>query len=254
MNKIFKVIYSKTRHCYVVVSELAKSHCKTAGSHTARSKTALTAAVLLALGTFSFLGMPTVQAEESVKNNDFVGANSTYWYWDTKTNTWKTYDYHLTTANNNRAWKDLPNYKGGGAKLPGAIAAGQYAQAGQQTITIGDRNAGQSRGSVFIGEHSGYTNVGDDVPAGIHDNYVTAVGFQSGATGWGSIAIGSNAIAENTKKTDSVVNEVGKQENLDTVSDDVYGIESNPSIEGASVALGYNAHAKDGNIAIGAYS
>ncbi|WP_366937481.1 ESPR domain-containing protein [uncultured Megasphaera sp.] len=33
MNKIFKVIYSKTRHCYVVVSELAKSHCKsTTGS------------------------------------------------------------------------------------------------------------------------------------------------------------------------------------------------------------------------------
>ena len=57
MNKIFKVIYSKTKHCYVVVSELAKSHCKTAGSHTTRNKTALTAAVLLALGTFSFVGM-----------------------------------------------------------------------------------------------------------------------------------------------------------------------------------------------------
>lgn len=254
MNKIFKVIYSKTRHCYVVVSELAKSHCKTAGSHTARNKTALTVAVLLALGTFSFLGMPTAQAEESVKNNDFVAANSTYWYWDTKTNTWKTYDYHLTDVNNNRSWKDLPNYKGGGAKLPGAITAGQYAQAGQQTITIGDRNAGQSRGSVFIGEHSGYTNVGDNVPAGIHDNYVTAVGFQSGATGWGSIAIGSNAIAENTKKTDTTVTEVGEKGNLDTVKDDVYGIESNPTIEGASVALGYAAHSKDGNIAIGAYS
>ena len=56
MNKIFKVIYSKTRHCYVVVSELAKSHCKTAGSHTARNKTALTAAVLLALGNIKKVG------------------------------------------------------------------------------------------------------------------------------------------------------------------------------------------------------
>lgn len=26
MNKIFKVIWSKARNCYVVVSELAKSH------------------------------------------------------------------------------------------------------------------------------------------------------------------------------------------------------------------------------------
>lgn len=254
MNKIYKVIYSKVRQCYVVVSEIAKSHGRHTHSSVAKSSSALTAAVLIALGTFTFMGTPAAQAEESVKNNDFVAANSTYWYWDTKTNTWKTYDYHLTDVNNNRSWKDLPNYKGGGAKLPGAITAGQYAQAGQQTITIGDRNAGQSRGSVFIGEHSGYTNVGDNVPAGIRDNYVTAVGFQSGATGWGSIAIGSNAIAENTKKTDTTVTEVGEKGNLDTVKDDVYGIESNPTIEGASVALGYSAKAKDGNIAIGAYS
>lgn len=254
MNKIYKVMYSKVKQCAVVVSEIAKSHGHNEGRSAVRKHTALTAAVLIALGTFTFMGTPAAQAEESVKNNDFVAANSTYWYWDTKTNTWKTYDYHLTDVNNNRSWNDLPNYKGGGAKLPGAITAGQYAQAGQQTITIGDRNAGQSRGSVFIGEHSGYTNVGDNVPAGIRDNYVTAVGFQSGATGWGSIAIGSNAIAENTKKTDTTVTEVGEKGNLDTVKDDVYGIESNPTIEGASVALGYSAKAKDGNIAIGAYS
>lgn len=254
MNKIYKVMYSKVKQCAVVVSEIAKSHGHNEGRSAVRRHTALTAAVLIALGTFTFMGTPTAQAEDSLKNNDFVGANSTYWYWDTKTNTWKTYDYKLGDAFNNRAWGNLPDYNGAGAKLPGSIAAGLYAQAGQQTITIGDRNAGQSRGSVFIGEHSGYTNVGDSVPAGIHDNYVTAVGFQSGATGWGSIAIGSNAIAENTKKTDTTVNEVGEIGNPKTVSDDVYGIESNPSIEGASVALGYNAHAKDGNIAIGAYS
>lgn len=257
MNKIYKVMYSKVKQCAVVVSEIAKSHGHNEGRSAVRKHTALTAAVLIALGTFTFMGTPAAQAEESVKNNDFVAANSTYWYWDTKTNTWKTYDYHLTDVNNNRSWNDLPNYKGGGAKLPGAITAGQYAQAGQQTITIGDRNAGQSKGSVFIGEHSGY-NIGDNVPSesSLKNNYVTAVGFQSDATGWGSIAIGSNAIAENTntKNEKRVVNEVGEKGNLSTVSDDVYGIESNPSIEGASVALGYNAHAKDGNIAIGAYS
>lgn len=254
MNKIYKVIYSKVRQCYVVVSEIAKSHGRHTHSSVAKSSSALTAAVLIALGTFTFMGTPTAQAVGSLKNNDFVGANSTYWYWDTKTNQWTTYDYKLGDAFNNRAWGDLPNYNGAGAKLPGSIAAGLYAQAGQQTITIGDRNAGQSRGSVFIGEHSGYTNVGDDVPDGIHDNYVTAVGFQSGATGWGSIAIGSNAIAENTKKIDTTVTEVGEKGNLSKVSDDVYGIEEKPSIEGASVALGYAAHSKDGNIAIGAYS
>lgn len=257
MNKIYKVMYSKVKQCAVVVSEIAKSHGHNEGRSAVRRHTALTAAVLIALGTFTFMGTPTAQAVDSLKNNDFVGANSTYWYWDTKTNTWKTYDYKLGDAFNNRAWGDLPNYNGAGAKFPGSIAAGLYAQAGQQTITIGDRNAGQSKGSVFIGEHSGY-NIGDNVPSesSLKNNYVTAVGFQSDATGWGSIAIGSNAIAENTntKNEKRVVNEVGEKGNLSTVSDDVYGIESNPSIEGASVALGYNAHAKDGNIAIGAYS
>lgn len=256
MNKIFKVIYSKTRHCYVVVSELAKSHCKTTQSHTVRSKTALTAAVLLALGAFSFVGMPVAQAAdgtESLRNNDFVGANDQYWYYDEKKGEWTTYQYKLTSAFNNRARGDLPNYQGGGAKFPGAVTAGLYAQAGQQTVTIGDRNAGQSKGSVFIGEHSGYNN-GNNDPAGMKNNYVTSVGFQSDATGWGSIAIGSNATAENSKMESQVVKEVGDAHTSGTVSDDTYGIEENPTIQGASVALGYNAHSKDGNIAIGAYS
>lgn len=256
MNKIFKVIYSKTKHCYVVVSELTKSHCKSTQCNTAKSKTALTAAVLLALGAFSFVGMPVVQAAdgtESLRNNDFVGANDQYWYYDEKKGEWTTYQYKLTSAFNNRARGDLPNYQGGGAKFPGAVTAGLYAQAGQQTVTIGDRNAGQSKGSVFIGEHSGYNN-GDNAPAGMKNNYVTSVGFQSDATGWGSIAIGSNAKAENSKMESQVVKEVGKANTSGTVSDDTYGIEENPTIQGASVALGYNAHSKDGNIAIGSYS
>ena len=254
MNKIFKVIYSKTRHCYVVVSELAKSHCKTAGSHTARNKTALTAAVLLALGAFSFAGMPVAQADESLLNNDFIGANDYYWYYDEKTGEWKTYQYKPTDIFNNRSRHDLPNYQGGGAKLPGAVTAGLYAQAGQQTITIGDRNAGQSKGSVFIGEHSGYDDGANNTAKGEKNNYVTSVGFQSDAIGWGSIAIGSNAKAENSQMDNQVVEEVGNANTSGTVRDDTYGIKENPTIKGASVALGYGAHSKDGNIAIGAYS
>lgn len=257
MNKIFKVIYSKTRHCYVVVSELAKSHCKTTQSHTVRSKTALTAAVLLALGAFSFVGMPVAQAAdgtESMKNNDYVGANGYYWYFDEKTNQWEKYPYKISRINNNRSWQELPNYEGGGAKEPGAVTAGLYAQAGEQTVTIGNRNAGQSKGSVFIGELDGYNDGGKNDPVGMRNNYVTAVGFQSNATGWGSIAIGSNAVAENTKETSQVVYHEGSAGTSGTVQDDNYGIKLKPSIKWSSVALGYSAQAKDGNIAIGAYS
>ena len=53
----------------------------------------------------------------------------------------------------------------------------------------------------------------------------------------------------------SQVVEIEKNANTSgTVSDDVYKIKKNPAITGASVALGYSAKAKDGNIAIGAYS
>ena len=249
MNKIFKVIYSKTRHCYVVVSELAKSHCKTTQSHTVRSKTALTAAVLLALGAFSFVGMPSVQADgagASDYNNDFMTANDTYWYWNARDKKWETKAYTSTNLFHNRARGDLPNYKGKGAKEPGAITGGLYAQAGRQTVTIGNRNAGQSKGSVFIGELSGYyDNPDGDLTAGVGNNYVTSVGFQSNATGWGSIAIGSNATAVNSDKNGGL-----KYINDDT-DNGTNELVANPEIKGASVAIGYGASAADGALAMG---
>lgn len=257
MNKIYKVMYSKVKQCCVVVSEIAKSHGRHTKRSVAKSSAALTAGVLIALGSFSFEGMPVVQAAdgtESLKNNDYVGANGYYWYFDEKTNQWTKYPYKISSLNNNRSWQELPNYEGGGAKEPGAVTAGLYAQAGEQTVTIGNRNAGQSKGSVFIGELDGYNDGGKNDPVGMKNNYVTAVGFQSNATGWGSIAIGSNAVAENTRETSQVVDYDGNKGTSGTVQDDNYGIKLNPPITWSSVALGYNAKAKDGNIAIGANS
>lgn len=257
MNKIYKVMYSKVKQCCVVVSEIAKSHGRHTKSSVAKSSAALTAGVLIALGSFSFVGMPVAQAAdgtESLKNNDYVGANGYYWYFDEKTNQWTKYPYKISSLNNNRSWKELPNYEGGGAKEPGAVTAGLYAQAGEQTVTIGNRNAGQSKGSVFIGELDGYNDGRKNDPVGMSNNYVTAVGFQSNATGWGSIAIGSNAVAKNTKETSQVVDYEGNEGTSGTVQDDNYGIKLKPPITWSSVALGYSAQAKDGNIAIGAYS
>ena len=78
MNKIYKVIYSKVRNCYVVVSELAKNQRK-CHSVNVKGKTALAAAILLALTSFCLTGMPSVaqaaDGTESLRNNDFVGAN-----------------------------------------------------------------------------------------------------------------------------------------------------------------------------------
>ena len=57
MNKIFKVIWSKSRNCYVVASELAKGHTKASstGDKTRRlALAAIAALLLLPVGGYSY--------------------------------------------------------------------------------------------------------------------------------------------------------------------------------------------------------
>lgn len=212
MNKIFKVIYNKTKHCYVVVSELAKSHCKsTTESHTTRNKTALTAAVLLALEMVTFTAVPTVQATDSLFSNDYVGTNY-------KKDDGKSYSESETK-----------NYHGAGAQGVGSNTLGMNAIAGKNTITIGDRDASAAQESIYIGtKYDGNNQVHPS--SGIE---VVSVGYGSDAAGTGSIAIGSGAAADTFDNAGS-----GK----------------NPDKSSQSIAIGYNAKAKQNNIAIGAGS
>ena len=80
MNKIFKVIYSKTRHCYVVVSELAKSHCKSTTGNTSREHRTgrqLTAMVLTALMGFTFgIAVPGTSWALNGEKNKTPGENA----------------------------------------------------------------------------------------------------------------------------------------------------------------------------------
>ena len=232
MNKIFKVIYSKTRHCYVVVSELAKSHCKTTQSHTVRSKTALTVAVLLALGTFSVASvfMPiTAEAGDKTRTDghNFVGVERTDGVLD----------------DNNYA-----NYNGKGANGADSITLGLNAYAGAGTITIGDRNAGASLGSVYVGQ-------GDIAkPKLDKGGWATSIGYNSDATGYGSIALGSNAVAKNSYAKDSKGENLEFNQTYVDNGDTKVRLNSKPDIQRASVAIGYGASADNGNIAIGSYS
>ena len=236
MNKIFKVIYSKTRHCYVVVSELAKSHCKTTQSHTARNKTALTAAVLLALGTFSAASVfipITAEAADKTKTDgsNFVGVERT-------DGTFEDSAY--------------ANHKGQGAHGDDSITIGLKASGSDGTITIGDRRAEKSLGSVYVGRGPGMPT-GNVLPDKTDNGYwATSVGYQSDATGYGSIAIGSNATANNSYDKDST----GHGITLRTTSGDgkTGVLNGKPDIQRASVAIGYGASADNGNIAIGSYS
>lgn len=129
---------------------------------------------------------------------------------------------------------------------------GLKAVAADDTITIGDRNAEKSLGSVYIGRGTNMPT-GTTRPNTTDDGYwATSVGYQSDATGYGSIAIGSNATANNSYDKDST----GHGIILRTPSGDGKSVVLNgkPDIQRASVAIGYGANADNGNIAIGSYS
>ena len=232
MNRIFKVIYSKTKHMYVVASELAKSHSKSKNEGTPSGK-ALAALVMAALASVSFMAAP-MTAEALVKTrtdgSGFIGV-------ERRDGTFADSDY----ANNG----------GAGANGENSITIGLKAIAADDTITIGDRNAAISIGSVYIGRGPGMPT-GKTMPDKQDTGHmVTSVGYNSDATGYGSIAIGSNAIAKNSYDKDA------KGENLQIktiAGDGTITINSNPGIQRASVALGYGASADNGNIAIGSYS
>ena len=81
MNIIFKVIYNKTKHCYVVVSELAKSHCKSTTGNTSREHRTgrqLTAMVLTALMGFTFgIAIPSTSWALDGEENKELGTHAT---------------------------------------------------------------------------------------------------------------------------------------------------------------------------------
>ena len=63
MNRIYKVIYSKARQCYIVVSELAKSNHKSSqqgADHTNTPALARIIAVALAAGALTWGSVPGV--------------------------------------------------------------------------------------------------------------------------------------------------------------------------------------------------
>lgn len=85
MNKIFKVIWSKSRNCYVVASELAKGHTKASstGDKTRRlALAAITALMLLPVGGFSYAADTTIMVEPAsttaVEVYTKEGANNTF--------------------------------------------------------------------------------------------------------------------------------------------------------------------------------
>ena len=81
MNRIFKVIWSKTRNCYVVASELAKGRTKATSTGDKAKRLALaaiTALMLLPVGGYSYaanisIGTATINDSAGKQTTVFTG-------------------------------------------------------------------------------------------------------------------------------------------------------------------------------------
>ena len=202
MNKIFKVVWSKTKECYVVVSEVAKNN---------GGKKKVLASVLAGLamvGVAAQMGTP-VQAGAEYKNSavniqpdnipasqkNSVGKNSTVvGYANTTNNEEGTVaygGYNTATGNSSTALGSSNTATGGSAT---AIGSNTVAS-GAASVALGNLSQATNKGAIAIGTRTNYETTNTTTGAGYGltaGEYSTTVGGWSRATGQHSSAFGYN--------------------------------------------------------------
>ena len=208
MNKIYKVIWSEVRNCYVCVSELAKSHSKPnsrkalAQKGTAGAAAVLTAALLLTAapaGTF---------AADEVHD---VSINST----DSTTDT---------------------NYDNSGATGADSVAIGVNASAGATNDVVIGNGAGV--GTAI----QKYYKIDDQHWAKVPDEFLNTPGqLYTHVRTDGSVIVNTNSESETGDKANTTPG-IAEIKDIDLNNSDAIAIGTNASAEGESgIAIGKNA-------------
>ena len=273
MNKIFKVIWSKSKQCYVVVSEMAKN--------TTGKKKIIVASILAGLA-MSTMG-PNVMAVSSIPFTD--KPSSALGNGSVKPGTTNGVaignaaysDSHQSIAIGFRSLAS-GTFLGGSIKPSVAVGAGAHAE-GNNTVAIGTVAENRASYGVSLGNESRVTSGSD---YGIAIGYQTqvsavhsmAIGEKANASATLAIALGANAKATgaysytagfNSESGGEAAIAVGKSASaggesavavgngtVATAGDAVAIGTSSQATGGDSIALGKNANASNGDsIAIG---
>lgn len=232
MNKQYKVIWSKVKNTYVVVSELAKRNGKSESGSSRQYVSA--AAVLAAVAVLSIPGV--VAAQDGVTtfvdpaNKNIQMGNGT-----NLTNTINSNKTHFYSVNSTDT--TAGNYNNNGATGSNALAAGVATSA-------------QTTNSVAIGTNARVLGNG-----GNRD------------TGTGAIAIGEDAVVTTNGlnltsiamgKGATVLNGSGKQDRALSFTPDNYTSAStlpiDPDKSPGGIAIGANAYARTGSVQIGSHT
>ena len=224
MNHIYKVIWNKAKHCYTVVSEIAKNHSTSSVSKKSASAVLLAVTVLLSGGVSVYADnlAPTITKIE-------IGQDAT------------------ATGQNGVAIGSRTEASG----LDSIAIGGNTKATGSDSIAIGDDTTASSRYSVAIGDDIHFTG-----------ESATAVGQQAHATGNVSTAIGTMTnVDADYNRTHDDWRKAGEQSTAIGAYAGSWGLASTAvggfsKAEGKlATAVGYNSKANvDYGTALGDYS
>ena len=202
MNKIFKVVWSKTKECYVVVSEVAKNN--------GGKKKAL-ASVLAGLAMVAATAGTPVQAggnyggsavnisPDAYNGSNTTGRNSIVVGYNNTTN---SQDGTIAIGAANTATENSAMALGNGNQATGgaAVAMGAYNKAtGRASVAIGNVSMASAEDSIAIGNRANSNPANQDRGSG---QFSIAMGRESWAKGTDNISIGHKA--ETNSSGDSI--------------------------------------------------
>ena len=261
MNKIFKVVWSKTKECYVVVSEVAKNN--------GGKKKAL-ASVLAGLAMVAATAGTPVQAggnyggsavnitPDAYNGSNTTGRNSVAVGYQNRTN---DQDGTIAIGARNTATENSAMALGNGNTASGgaAVAMGAYNQAtGRASVAIGNVSMASAEDSIAIGNRANSNPANQDRGSG---QYSIAMGRESWAKGTDNISIGhkaetnssgdSIAMGRESKANQANAIAVGPQADANGWGGIAMGREAAVSAN-FGTAIGYQSNAKgSASIAIG---
>ena len=259
MNKIFKVIWSKSKQCYVVVSEMTKN--------TTGKKKIIVASILAGLA-MSTMG-PNVMAVSSIPFTDKPSsalANGSVKSGTTNGVAIGNAAYSDSNQSIAIGFRSLASgtFIGGSIKPSVAVGAGAHAE-GNNTVAIGTVAENKASYGVSLGNESKVTSGSDyGIAIGfqtqVSNVHGMAIGEKASASGFIGMALGANAKATgdysyaggfDSKSGGEAAIAVGKSASA-SGSDAVAIGTSSQATGGDSIALGKNANASNGDsIAIG---
>lgn len=237
MNKIFKIIWSKARNAYVVVSELAKNHCRA-------SKT-VTAAVMVGVMAGTMATSPAWAKVTEHKSEQYTVVTGTI-------KTMKD-DHDNPTAHPRYTKADMAIGSNSVAKGDKSTAIGNKSNVdGDYSIAIGNTSmVVDGSSSVAIGNKSKATGASTTVigaqASGVHG--ATVIGMNSKATGIDSVAIGLMSKVQNSGGV-----AIGRNAVNAIDPNDENGSKSGVSIGNFSKAYGQSIAIGSGANALGSYS